>query len=206
MSILLPVLTNAAIIPVVFILPVECGEKMGYCLTTLLAFVVILTLVTGEMSRSSKTTSLLEVYIVIVLFTSVISVILTACSVMLHSMEGTPHRYLQKLCKLMEMTLCEPKNTSKVQDLKDSDSKPPSYKTEPSSVVITTLRDTDDKASPPASRGGDDVTDDVTDDVMTHQRVSAALDACSFRVVTSLTALLTFVFMMVLTLGQGSGH
>lgn len=56
---ILPVIVNSLLIPLVFLMPNESGEKIGFCLTSLLAYVVILTLVTQDLPTSAKTTSLL---------------------------------------------------------------------------------------------------------------------------------------------------
>ena len=56
---MLPVLLNSLLIPLVFLLPHDAGEKIGYCLTVLLAYVVILTIVTDGLPRTAKTQSLL---------------------------------------------------------------------------------------------------------------------------------------------------
>lgn len=56
---LFPVLLNSLLIPLMFMLPHDSGEKIGYCLTVLLAYVVILTLVADRMPTTATTTSLL---------------------------------------------------------------------------------------------------------------------------------------------------
>ncbi|KAL8588912.1 hypothetical protein ACOMHN_012950 [Nucella lapillus] len=64
---MLPVLLNSLLIPLVFMLPHDAGEKIGYCLTVLLAYVVILTIVTDGLPTTAKNQSLLGVYIALVL-------------------------------------------------------------------------------------------------------------------------------------------
>ena len=56
---MLPVLLNSLLIPLVFLLPHDSGEKIGYCLTVLLAYVVILTIVTAGLPTTAKVQSLL---------------------------------------------------------------------------------------------------------------------------------------------------
>ena len=56
---MLPVLLNSLLIPLVFLLPHDSGEKIGYCLTVLLAYVVILTIVTAGLPTTAKVPSLL---------------------------------------------------------------------------------------------------------------------------------------------------
>ncbi|XP_070187475.1 5-hydroxytryptamine receptor 3A-like [Littorina saxatilis] len=71
---MLPVLLNSLLIPLVFLLPHDSGEKIGYCLTVLLAYVVILTIVTDGLPTTAKNQSLLGLYITVVLTMSAIAV------------------------------------------------------------------------------------------------------------------------------------
>jgi hypothetical protein len=59
LTVLLPVLVTSVLIPLVFLLPHDSGEKIGYCLTVLLAYVVILTIVTDSLPTSAKNSFLL---------------------------------------------------------------------------------------------------------------------------------------------------
>lgn len=60
---ILPVLATSVLSILVFILPVESGEKVGYTLTVLLAEAVLLTLVQDSMPSSSQHTSYLCMYL-----------------------------------------------------------------------------------------------------------------------------------------------
>jgi hypothetical protein len=53
MNMILPVIVLALMAPFVFILPVESGEKMGYCLTILLSLSVVMTLVSESIPPTS---------------------------------------------------------------------------------------------------------------------------------------------------------
>ena len=61
-STILPVLATSVLSSLVFILPVESGEKVGYTLTVLLAEAVLLTHVQDSMPSSSQHTSYLCMY------------------------------------------------------------------------------------------------------------------------------------------------
>ena len=56
---MLPVLLNSFLVPVVFMLPHDSGEKIGYCLTCLLAYVVVLSMVMEGLPTNAKYMSLL---------------------------------------------------------------------------------------------------------------------------------------------------
>jgi len=58
-NILIPVVMNGFLIILVFKLPADSGEKMGYSLTCLLAYVVLLTLLAADMPTSALYTSVL---------------------------------------------------------------------------------------------------------------------------------------------------
>ena len=62
-STILPVLATSVLSSLVFILPVESGEKVGYTLTVLLAETVLWTLVQDSMPSSSHNTSYLCMYL-----------------------------------------------------------------------------------------------------------------------------------------------
>lgn len=60
---LFPVILMGFLIPMVYKLPTDSGEKMGYCLTVLLAYAVYLTLISDDIPSTSKTVCLLCKYI-----------------------------------------------------------------------------------------------------------------------------------------------
>ncbi|GFS18752.1 neuronal acetylcholine receptor subunit alpha-7 [Elysia marginata] len=76
-TILLPVIVTSLLCGMVFLLPAESGEKVGYSLTVLLTYSVIITLVASYMPPTSKHTSVLSVYNTIILFIGGICVLLT---------------------------------------------------------------------------------------------------------------------------------
>lgn len=78
MKIILPISLKAYIVPMVFLLPSEDGEKMDFSLQTLLAFVLILSIIEDDMSDTALHTSVLEVEIILILCLSGISVILSS--------------------------------------------------------------------------------------------------------------------------------
>ncbi|KAL3855540.1 hypothetical protein ACJMK2_014747 [Sinanodonta woodiana] len=74
---ILPVVVMATLIVMVFKLPPESGERIGMSLTALLAYAVYLTLISDNIPRTSKSASVLSIYLAIVLCLSVLTVILT---------------------------------------------------------------------------------------------------------------------------------
>ena len=74
---LFPVILMASLTIFVFKLPPESGERIGMSLTVLLAYAVYLTLISDDIPRTSKSVSLLSLYLTIILVLSALSVILT---------------------------------------------------------------------------------------------------------------------------------
>ncbi|XP_041350962.1 neuronal acetylcholine receptor subunit alpha-7-like [Gigantopelta aegis] len=80
LNIILPVIILATLSSFVFLLPLESGEKMGYSLTVLLAIAVFLTLIADQIPTTSKSISLLTIYITIVVILNALSVLATLLS------------------------------------------------------------------------------------------------------------------------------
>ena len=74
---LFPVILMASLTIFVFKLPPESGERIGMSLTVLLAYAVYLTLISDDIPRTSKSVSILSLYLTIILVLSALSVILT---------------------------------------------------------------------------------------------------------------------------------
>ena len=74
---LLPVILMASLSIFVFKLPPESGERIEMSLTVLLAYAVYLTLISDDIPRTSKSVSILPLYLTIILILSALSVIFT---------------------------------------------------------------------------------------------------------------------------------
>ena len=74
---LLPVILMASLTIFVFKLSAESGERIGMSLTVLLAYAVYLTLISENIPRTSKSVSILSIYLTFILALSALSVILT---------------------------------------------------------------------------------------------------------------------------------
>ncbi|XP_076454827.1 5-hydroxytryptamine receptor 3A-like [Babylonia areolata] len=83
-NLILPIVLTSILTCSGFIVPVDSGEKIGYALTVLLSYVVFLTSVTDNLPSVSSDTSILQVYLAIVLCLSVLATILTCWVVLVH--------------------------------------------------------------------------------------------------------------------------
>ncbi|XP_076437028.1 neuronal acetylcholine receptor subunit beta-3-like [Babylonia areolata] len=76
-NLLMPIMLNSILMNVAFLVPLESGEKTGYCLTVLLSYIVFLTWVTENLPPVSRDTSILQVYLAVVLCLGCLATILT---------------------------------------------------------------------------------------------------------------------------------
>nr|XP_034301289.1 acetylcholine receptor subunit beta-like [Crassostrea gigas] len=76
LSTILPLFFLVSMTCFVFKIPVDAGEKLGYCLTVLLAFAVYLTLVSDNIPTTSTSTSYLSVFLNLMLAIGVSAVFL----------------------------------------------------------------------------------------------------------------------------------
>jgi len=70
MSVILPLTGLTCVGSLVFLLPVESGERVGFSVSVMLSLTVFLTLITDDVPKTSNPMSLLGVYITVSLFIS----------------------------------------------------------------------------------------------------------------------------------------
>ena len=83
-NVILPVVFMSVLNMVVFLIPVESGERISYCLTVLLAIAVFLTLVGDTIPKTSDPMSLLSYYLLAVLAISVCIILATVVSLRIY--------------------------------------------------------------------------------------------------------------------------
>ncbi|XP_059165692.1 neuronal acetylcholine receptor subunit alpha-3-like [Physella acuta] len=104
---LLPVLITSFLIIFVFVLPAECGEKIGYCLTVMLGYMVILTLIAADLPTTAQYTSILELYIAVVLIMGGLSVVFSIYVLELyHRPDDRPIPLYIRRLTLLGMRIC----------------------------------------------------------------------------------------------------
>lgn len=100
-NILLPIIFMAFVNLLVFVLPVECGERVGFAVTILLALVVFLTLVGDNLPNTSEQMSLLGFYLLVVLILSILMTVATAFNLQLYYKQGNVPSLYVRLMKLI---------------------------------------------------------------------------------------------------------
>ncbi|XP_061195214.1 neuronal acetylcholine receptor subunit alpha-6-like [Saccostrea echinata] len=94
MNVFLPIIFLGILSPVVFIIPADAGEKMGYAVTIFLTFVVFLTIVSSNLPVNSDSVSYMEVYLVIKLLFGAMIIVIT--SIQLRINHRKPEREIGK--------------------------------------------------------------------------------------------------------------
>ncbi|XP_060068088.1 neuronal acetylcholine receptor subunit alpha-3-like [Ylistrum balloti] len=83
-NVVLPVVLTSFLIVLVFVLPVDSGEKVSYALTVLLALAVLLTLIADSMPNTSLNVSILSVYLAFTLIMGVLAVGMSVIVLRIH--------------------------------------------------------------------------------------------------------------------------
>ncbi|XP_050418793.1 acetylcholine receptor subunit beta [Patella vulgata] len=122
-NVMLPVIVNSILTALVFALPAESGEKMGYSLTVLLSFAVLLTLVSDKIPPTSTHTSIMVVYFSFVLIMGALAVGFSILVIKLYFRENdepispwVQYFYKKILGRLVCYRKCKPRQNS-VSDL-----------------------------------------------------------------------------------------
>ncbi|KAL8596823.1 hypothetical protein ACOMHN_027152 [Nucella lapillus] len=96
---ILPILLLSLLNCLVFLLPVESGEKMTVSVTIFLSFAVFLSLIDSSLPPNSDSVCLFSVYLAVQMFLGVCSIVMAACTVFIfgQNMDWTsaPQRQLQ---------------------------------------------------------------------------------------------------------------
>ena len=82
-----------------FAIPVASGERIGYVVTILLSMLVYLLLLANTLPETSDVVPLLEIFVILTLCTIFASLLATTVVMVCYHKEGTPPKWLQKLCR-----------------------------------------------------------------------------------------------------------
>ncbi|KAK3788232.1 hypothetical protein RRG08_029028 [Elysia crispata] len=93
LSILLPIVFLSLLNLLVFVIPVDSGEKISYGITVLLALTVFMSIMSGMLPSSSESMPLIISYIFILLTISVLTVVDSVIIVRLHHMEEKEEKF-----------------------------------------------------------------------------------------------------------------
>ncbi|XP_061171691.1 neuronal acetylcholine receptor subunit alpha-3-like [Saccostrea echinata] len=89
LNIIVPILFLGLLTILVFVLPVDSGEKMSYAITVFLSFAVFLTIINTQLPVSSDSTSVLSFYLLLQMSMGVLILVITALQIRLHHRDAT---------------------------------------------------------------------------------------------------------------------
>ncbi|XP_076469986.1 acetylcholine receptor subunit alpha-type acr-16-like [Babylonia areolata] len=87
LNMILPVSLLSLLNCMVFVLPVECGEKMTVSVTVFLSFTVFLSLINNSLPQNSDSVCLFSVYVTVQMFMSVCFIVMGACIVFIYGQD-----------------------------------------------------------------------------------------------------------------------
>ncbi|XP_067685822.1 acetylcholine receptor subunit beta-like [Haliotis asinina] len=196
-NIILPVVVLSILSALVFVLPPDSGEKMGYSLTVLLSFAVFLTLIADRMPTTSRDTSYMAVYLAVILCLGALSVVLTIVVLELDSRDGEVPPWLEKTTRdVVRPLICVRSFDRKSRSVSVSSN---DTVADPKFKDVQNTQDTVHRSDP--SDADEMTTSPSTGSsaAMTWQDVGRAFDALFFRLYFGTVATFTIVFLVVLT-------
>lgn len=123
MNIILPVIFLGYLNILVFVIPVDAGEKMSFSVTVFLSFAVFLTIISALLPTSSTSIPILAIYLVIQLVYGVLALLISAFQLRLRHRDETEkvHAFWVKAIKLQRRLRC--KKYGQVKNLNNNDEK-----------------------------------------------------------------------------------
>ncbi|XP_062566987.1 neuronal acetylcholine receptor subunit alpha-6-like [Saccostrea cucullata] len=109
MNLILPIIFLGVLNLLVFIIPADAGEKMGYAVTIFLTFAVFLTMVSAELPINSDSVSVLSIYLILQLCIGILVLIITSLQLRLHhrTEERKVGKVLRFLVRMERRMRCE---------------------------------------------------------------------------------------------------
>ncbi|XP_048251462.1 neuronal acetylcholine receptor subunit alpha-6-like [Haliotis rufescens] len=193
LNLILPVLINSILVAFVFKLSPKSGEKMGFSLTVLLAYTVILTILADAVPSTSVYTSVLEVYVSAVLILSTLGTVISVFSQVIYFRESS--------CPIPPWVVCFSKCMARVLFWEAHKFKP---RTKPcnNNVLVSQAPDTTRLSESKIPKGWDTPfsisTDDPEDLVITWKDVSLMIDSFCFWVFLVAIGILSILSLSVI--------
>ncbi|XP_069108504.1 neuronal acetylcholine receptor subunit alpha-2-like [Argopecten irradians] len=193
MNMIFPVVLISFLTTIVFILPVESGERISFSITVLLSLALLLTLISDNMPTTSVHTSVLSIYIMCILTLSSLSVFLTSLNLRLyHQEEQTDISNWLKLFTTKVLLRCKGKR--KYEDNR-TDSRREIIKND------TNMTNPELKTVGKAWENEDKTTEETEDLDFSTKDISIMFDKFWFILFLVLTIVCTFFFLLILGIG-----
>ncbi|XP_062575374.1 neuronal acetylcholine receptor subunit alpha-6-like [Saccostrea cucullata] len=109
LNIILPIVLLGFLNMLVFVIPVDAGEKMSFCVTVFLAFAVFLTIISTLLPTTSNHTPIIAMYLIVQLIYGVIALIISAFQLRLHHRDEEEEipKCLIKIVRLQRKLRCK---------------------------------------------------------------------------------------------------
>ncbi|XP_045167796.2 neuronal acetylcholine receptor subunit alpha-6-like [Mercenaria mercenaria] len=110
-TVIVPMNGIGALISLVFLLPSECGERVGYSITIMLSLAVFLSVIAADLPKNSEPIPVMCVYILFKMLMCILGVILVILNLALyHRNENIPiSNFYRSLVRLSRCTCCRRK-------------------------------------------------------------------------------------------------
>ena len=164
--IILPIVLLSLMNCLVFLLPVESGEKMTVSVTVFLSFAVFMSLINDSLPQNSDSLCLFSAYVAVQMFLSVCSIVMAAVIVFVFNKDRG-----DSMVELPDQTSPPSVAPSKGSCPSDSSSVP-NFAPEFSSVVNSTTESTTDEEPPPSN--GTDSASSVAQRTSSSRSISTA--------------------------------
>ena len=119
LNLVLPVVILSIINMCCFLIPSSCGEKMTLSISTFLTFAIYITIISGEMPKSSTEISAFAVFVLIQLFLS--GLIIFECSFLLYFLHK--NKKIVCLCKFTSTSNDRRSSNAEEEEMNDSEDK-----------------------------------------------------------------------------------
>ena len=118
-NVILPILFMCFLNVMVFLLPVDSGERIGYALTVLLAIAVYMTIVSDNLPQTSKPLPLISYLMIICLIVSVLITVVVVLNLRLfHKDDAEPvPKWLIRVYNILTCKPCFRRNTDKKEQI-----------------------------------------------------------------------------------------
>ncbi|GFO16957.1 neuronal acetylcholine receptor subunit alpha-3 [Plakobranchus ocellatus] len=206
LNIVMPVVLLSFLNIIVFLIPVDSGEKISYGITVLLALAVFMSIVSDMLPRSSDVVPLVTIYLFVLLIISVLTVLVAIIIVWLHHKDekeskrqkvSTSYKNLFKKVRLLNRATAplttvsvNPATGHQDQDL-DNDDQSTSISKGPSLLSAVKKLSNPDKVFPPVPEEGHRIN--------RYRLIGRYLDSIAFIVFIFLWGAVTLGFTLALS-------
>ncbi|KAK3599028.1 hypothetical protein CHS0354_012512 [Potamilus streckersoni] len=199
-NVILPIILASFLSCVVFIVPLQSGEKVAYILTLILAIAVLLTMIADSLPHTSLTASVLGVYLAFTLFISVICALLTVLLLnIFHKDEKLDTTsFIYKFTEFINVKRCT--GSSKTKNANNP--KTAGNRIVPSRKLTVVAYETMHARTDEKSEN----VDECKEKVYTRKEMANILDRFCFWVFVTLTFIGTISFLVALSMGAQKHH